>query len=86
VVEVPSIFHDWLRSMFKDRIRVERQKGALDFSAQEATSRSAVAAIGVAQGFQNDLAVTQRRGRKGCRGSPSPSRPTGDVLLLLPVG
>jgi hypothetical protein len=33
VVEVPSIFHDWLRSMFKDRIRVERQKGALDLAS-----------------------------------------------------
>src|SRR3990170_8569633 len=47
-------------------------------AAQARTGRSGVAAIGVAQEFQNVFAAARRKGRTGSRGSPSP-RPTGSA-------
>ena len=56
-------------------------------AAQARTGRSGVAAIGVAQEFQNVFAASKRTTRTGPRcGSPSEGRPAGDLLLLLPVG
>jgi len=45
-------------------------------AAQAATGRSGVAAIGVAQEYQNVFAANQRQAPTGSRGSPSP-KPTG---------
>ena len=54
---------------------------------QEATGRSGVAAIGVAQEYQNVFAANQRHGSGGVPWfSFTKAGPAGDVLLLLPVG
>jgi predicted TIM-barrel fold metal-dependent hydrolase len=50
VVELPSIFQDRLPSKFKDRIRVERQKGTLDF----VPSNSATPGMKLVPGGDND--------------------------------
>ena len=57
----------------KDDRKIEVMRPYL--ARQARTGRSGVAAIGVAQEFQNVFAATQRKAT-GCRGSRSP-RPTG---------
>ena len=56
-------------------------------AAQAETGRSGVAAIGVAQEYQNVFASTERRDeQRRCLVQFHQGRPAGHVFLLLPVG
>jgi hypothetical protein len=55
-------------------------------AAQAKTGRSGVAAIGIAQEYQNVFAATRRANAAAVWFSFTKGRPTGYLLLLLPVG